>query len=626
MICPSNPEFMDSSVSDFDHKAFVKALTTRPGVYQMYDIEGKLLYVGKARNLKNRVGSYFRASGLTDKTLALVERIHDIQVTVTSTEVDALLLEHNLIKTQRPPYNILLRDDKSYPYIFLSSEDRFPRVSLHRGAKRKKGRYFGPYPSAGAVRESLNFLQKVFKVRQCEDSYFRNRSRPCLQHQINRCTAPCVDLVSAQDYAAQVENTTLFLRGKSQQLMVRLADDMERAAADLAYEKAAVYRDQLSQLQQVQASQGIEGVTGDLDIIAAAAAGGRACVQVLFVREARVLGSKTYYPPLRLQETPAEVLAAFIPQYYLGGVRAIPGEIIVNEEPGDASTLAEALCVHAQRQVKIRNRVRQARARWLKLASQTAETNLQSHLAGRKTILGRLQALQDLLALPELPEHMECFDISHSSGEATVASCVVFDQNGARKSDYRKFNIEGITPGDDYAAMQQALERRYRRLKSGEGALPDILFIDGGKGQVSQAMSVLQELQLSGIEVVGVAKGVTRKAGFETLVNGSTGEERQLPGDNAALHLIQQIRDEAHRFAITGHRARRDKARQRSVLEDIPGVGAKRRRELLRHFGSAQGVENANLEELKKISGISATMAQQIYDHLHNIADIDERT
>ena len=626
MICPSNPEFMDSSVSDFDHKAFVKALTTRPGVYQMYDIEGKLLYVGKARNLKNRVGSYFRASGLTDKTLALVERIHDIQVTVTSTEVDALLLEHNLIKTQRPPYNILLRDDKSYPYIFLSSEDRFPRVSLHRGAKRKKGRYFGPYPSAGAVRESLNFLQKVFKVRQCEDSYFRNRSRPCLQHQINRCTAPCVDLVSAQDYAAQVENTTLFLRGKSQQLMVRLADDMERAAADLAYEKAAVYRDQLSQLQQVQASQGIEGVTGDLDIIAAAAAGGRACVQVLFVREARVLGSKTYYPPLRLQETPAEVLAAFIPQYYLGGVRAIPGEIIVNEEPGDASTLAEALCVHAQRQVKIRNRVRQARARWLKLASQTAETNLQSHLAGRKTILGRLQALQDLLALPELPERMECFDISHSSGEATVASCVVFDQNGARKSDYRKFNIEGITPGDDYAAMQQALERRYRRLKSGEGALPDILFIDGGKGQVSQAMSVLQELQLSGIEVVGVAKGVTRKAGFETLVNGSTGEERQLPGDNAALHLIQQIRDEAHRFAITGHRARRDKARQRSVLEDIPGVGAKRRRELLRHFGSAQGVENANLEELKKISGISATMAQQIYDHLHNIADIDERT
>jgi excinuclease ABC subunit C len=604
-------------VSEFDHKAFVKALTTRPGIYQMYDVEGKLLYVGKARNLKNRVGSYFRASGLTEKTMALVARIQDIQVTVTSTEVDALLLEHNLIKTQQPPYNILLRDDKSYPYIFLSSEDKFPRLSLHRGAKRKKGQYFGPYPSAAAVRESLHFLQKVFKVRQCEDSYFKNRSRPCLQHQIDRCTAPCVDLVSKEEYDAQVENTTLFLRGKSRQLMVRLADDMEAAATQLAYEKAAIYRDQLSQLQHVQASQGIEGVTGDLDILAAAAAGGRACVQVLFVRGARVLGSKTYYPPLKLQESAAQVLSAFIPQYYLGGARAIPAEIIVNEEPEDTEVLAQALSVQAQRQVKLRSRVREARARWLKLALQTAETNLESHLAGRQTMVGRLQALQDLLALPELPERMECFDISHSSGEATVASCVVFDQNGARKSDYRKFNIEGITPGDDYAAMQQALERRYKRLKSGEGVLPDILFIDGGKGQVTQAMTVLQDLQLSGVEVIGVAKGVTRKAGFETLVNGATGQERQLPGDNAALHLIQQIRDEAHRFAITGHRARRDKARQRSTLEDIPGVGVKRRRELLRHFGSAQGVENANVQELKKISGISAAMAQQIYDHLH---------
>ena len=605
-------------MSAFDHKAFIKTLTTRPGVYQMYDTEGKLLYVGKARNLKNRVGSYFRASGLTDKTMALVARIQDVQVTVTSTEVDALLLEHNLIKTQQPPYNILLRDDKSYPYIFLSNEDKFPRISLHRGAKRRKGKYFGPYPGAGAVRESLHFLQKVFKVRQCEDSYFRNRSRPCLQHQIDRCTAPCVDLVSTQEYAAQVDNTTLFLRGKSRQLMINLADDMEKAAAQLEYEQAAVYRDQLSQLQHVQASQGIEGVTGDLDILAAAVSHGRACVQVLFVRGARVLGSKTYYPPLKLQENVAQVLAAFIPQYYLGETRAVPAEIIVNVAPEGAATLAQALSVQAQRRVKVRSRVRESRARWLKLAQQTAETNLEAHLAGRQTILGRLQALQDLLALPELPERLECFDISHSSGEATVASCVVFDQNGARKSDYRKFNIEGITPGDDYAAMQQALERRYRRLKSGEGALPDVLFIDGGKGQVGQAMSVLQDLQLSGIEVIGVAKGATRKAGFETMINGATGEERQLPGDNAALHLIQQIRDEAHRFAITGHRGRRDKARQRSVLEDIPGVGAKRRRELLRHFGSAQGVENANVDELKKISGISVTMAQKIYDHLHS--------
>lgn len=587
----------------------------------MYDEAGKLLYVGKAKNLRNRVGSYFRASGLTTKTLALVARIHNIQVTVTSTEVDALLLEHNLIKSHKPPYNILLKDDKSYPYIYLSTEDKFPRISLHRGAQRKKGRYFGPYPSAGAVRESLHFLQKVFKVRQCEDSYFRNRSRPCLQYQIGRCTAPCVELVTEEEYAQQVENTSLFLRGKSRKLMVHLADDMEQAAAGLEYERAAVYRDQLSQLQQVQASQGIEGVTGDLDILAAAVSAGRACVQVLFVREARVLGSKTYYPPLKLEESTAEVLSAFIPQYYLNGSRAIPGEVIVNEPPGDAALLAEVLSTEAERQVKLRSRVRDARSRWLRLALQTAESNLQSHLADKQTVLTRLDALKSLLSLPELPERMECFDISHSSGEATVASCVVFDQNGARKTDYRKFNIEGVTAGDDYAAMQQALERRFKRLKSGEGSQPDILFIDGGKGQVAQAMSVLEELQINGIEVIGVAKGVTRKAGFETLVDGNTGRETQLKGDNPALHLIQQIRDEAHRFAITGHRARRDKARQRSLLEDIPGVGVKRRRELLRHFGSAQGVLNANVEELKKISGISATMAGQIYDHLHNVGD-----
>jgi len=507
----------------------------------------------------------------------------------------------------------------------LSSEDEFPRLSLHRGTRRRKGSYFGPYPSAGAVRESLHFLQKVFKVRQCEDSYFRNRSRPCLQHQINRCTAPCVDLVSREEYGRQVENTAMFLKGKSTELMASLADDMEQAAATLEYEKAAALRDQLAQLQHVQASQGIEGVKGDLDILAAAVEGGRACVQVLFVRGARVLGSKTYYPPLKLQENPAEVLAAFIPQYYLGNERVVPRELIVNALPEDAATLAAALTVQAERKVTLRARVREARARWLRLAVQTAETNLQSHLAGRQNTLGRLQSLQDLLGLAELPERMECFDISHSSGEATVASCVVFDQNGPRKSDYRKFNIEGIIGGDDYAAMQQALERRYKRLQAGEGAMPDILFIDGGKGQVTQAMSVLGELQIEGVEVIGVAKGVTRKAGFETLVDGRTGREQQLPGDSPALHLIQQIRDEAHRFAITGHRARRDKARRRSALENIPGVGAKRRRELLRHFGSAQGVENANIEELQKISGISATMAQQIYDHLHNIPVQDDR-
>ena len=605
-------------MSDFDHKIFLTTLTTRPGVYQMYDSDGGLLYVGKAKNLKNRVGSYFRAGGLTDKTMALVAKIQDIQVTVTTTEVDALLLEHNLIKTHKPPYNILLRDDKSYPYIFLSSEDEFPRIAMHRGAKRRKGQYFGPYPSSGAVRESMHFLQKVFKVRQCEDSYFNNRSRPCLQYQIDRCSAPCVDVVTQEDYAQQVESTRLFLSGKSQELMVRLADDMEQAAAQLSYEKAAVYRDQISQLQHVQASQGIEGVSGDLDIIAAAASHGRACVQVLFVREARVLGSKTYYPPLKLQEGVEQLLAAFIPQFYLGLTRAIPAEIIVNTEPDSADIIAQALSVQAERKVKLRSRVRESRARWLALAQQTAETNLTAHLAGRQTQLGRLQALQDLLSLSQLPERMECFDISHSSGEATVASCVVFDQHGPRKADYRTFNIEGVTPGDDYGAMHQALERRYKRLKTAEAQMPDVLLIDGGKGQVTQAMSVLEDLQVSGVEVVGVAKGVTRKAGLETLINGETGQQIQLPPDNPALHLIQHIRDEAHRFAIAGHRGRRDKARQRSVLQDIPGVGSKRRRELLRHFGSAQGVQNANVDELKKISGISAAIAQQIYDHLHS--------
>lgn len=604
-------------MSEFDHKAFLKTLTTRPGVYQMYGAEGDLLYVGKAKNLKSRVGSYFRASGLTERTMALVARIHDIQVTITTTEVDALLLEHNLIKKQLPAYNILLRDDKSYPYIFMSSEDRFPRIALHRGAKRSKGKYFGPYPSAGAVRESMHFLQKVFKVRQCEDSYFNNRSRPCLQYQIDRCSGPCVGLVSEEDYAKQVESTSLFLSGKSRSLMMSLADDMEQAAAALAYEKAAIYRDQIAQLQHVQASQGIEGVSGDLDILAAATSHGRACVQVLFVRGARVLGSRSYYPPLKLQESPAQVLAAFIPQFYLGGDRAIPAEIVVSHALDGGDILAQALSAQVQRKVALRSRVRESRAQWLQLAQQTAETNLAAQLAGRQTMLGQLQALKEVLDLPELPERLECFDISHSSGEATVASCVVFDQHGPRKMDYRRFNIDGVVPGDDYAAMHQALERRFRRLNVAESALPDILFIDGGKGQVAQAMSVLLELQITGIEVIGVAKGVTRKAGLETLINGRSGKESQLPPDHGALHLIQQIRDEAHRFAITGHRGRRDKARQRSALQDIPGVGSKRRRVLLRHFGSAQGVANANLEELKKISGINAAIAQRIYDHLH---------
>ncbi len=605
----------------FDAKAFLANLTTRCGVYQMYDATGELLYVGKARNLRNRVGSYFRNSGLNAKTVALVMRIRDIQVTVTSTEADALLLEQNLIKAHRPPYNILLKDDKSYPYIFLSSEDPFPRLSLHRGRKRRKGSYFGPYPSAGAVRQSLHFLQKVFKVRQCEDSYFRNRSRPCLQYQIDRCTGPCVDLVSEADYGQQVANTELFLQGKSRELLVRLADDMEKAAAELAYERAAELRDQIQHLQQVQNTQGIEGTQGDLDVVAAAIEGGQACVQVLFVRDARVLGSKSFYPSLRLESTPGEVLEAFLPQFYLRGEQPIPAELVLSDEPENRQALAEVFTDRAARKVTLRHRVREARARWRQLAVQTAETNLKAHLAGKQSVHERLQALQEALDLEVLPQRIECFDISHSSGEATVASCVVFDGGGARKSDYRRFNIDDVTAGDDYAAMHQALTRRFRRLRDEAAQLPDILLIDGGEGQVTQALDVLKELELTNVEVVGVAKGSTRKAGFETLILGESGIEVQMPGDSPALHLIQQVRDEAHRFAITGHRGRRDKQRRQSLLEDIPGVGAKRRRELLRHFGSAGAVENASVEELKKIPGISANMASVIYDHLHGVAD-----
>ena len=608
-------------MSDFDAESYLAQLTSRPGVYQMYDRDGGLLYVGKAKNLKSRVTSYFRPSGLSKKTMALVAKIANIEVTITSTERDALLLEHNLIKQHRPPYNILLKDDKSYPYIYLSSDDRWPRLSFHRGAKRRKGTYFGPYPSSGAVRSTLHLMQKVFKVRQCRDSYFRNRSRPCLQYQIGRCSGPCVGLVSDQDYQEQIDKSTLFLNGQSHELMSRLADEMETAAAALAYEDAADLRDQITQLQTVQSTQSIEGTRGDLDLMAVFTEHGHACIQVLFVREARALGSRSYYPKIRLDEAPAAILEAFLPQFYLSSQQQIPQEIVLSDRIGDQSLLEETLAVDSGRKVSIKHSVRDARARWLQMAAQTAQTNLRSFLAGKQTMAGRLESLRRALDLESIPVRMECFDISHSSGEATVASCVVFDGNGARKADYRKFNIDDIAPGDDYAAMQQALERRYKRLARGEGQLPDILFIDGGKGQVSQARQVLATYDISSVKVIGVAKGTTRKAGFETLIDADSGTEMRLRGDHPGLHLIQQIRDEAHRFAISGHRGRRAKARKQSVLEEIPGVGAQRRRDLLRHFGSAKAIENAGVDELAKIKGISATIARTIYEHLHTVND-----
>lgn len=603
----------------FDHRTFLKHVTHKPGVYQMLDGAGQVLYVGKAKDLKKRLASYFRTTAVAVKTAAMVARVRQIQVTVTNTEVEALLLEHNLIKQYSPPYNILLRDDKSYPYIYLSSDQEFPRLSFHRGAKSGKGRYFGPYPSAGAVRESLNFLQKVFRVRQCEDSFFRNRSRPCLQHQIGRCTAPCVGAVSGESYAGDVRHTEMFLSGKSADLASELADDMERAAAALDFERAALLRDQVQLLQQMQARQYIEGESGDLDIVVCDMTAGLACVQLLYVRDGRILGSRSYFPGCHLDETAADVLEAFILQHYLSGLGSqdIPGELLVNAELADADALAEAIGLARGRRVQISHNLRGNRAKWLQLALVTAQQNLQSRVANKQTQYQRFEALQEALALEELPQRLECFDISHSGGEATVASCVVFDTNGPLKSDYRKFNIEGITPGDDYAAMAQALSRRYARLKRGEGKMPDILFIDGGKGQVAQAMQVLEEMQISEVLVIGVAKGVDRRAGMEVLIRPDTQEELVLPRDSSALHLIQHIRDEAHRFAVTGHKLRRDKKRRQSTLEEIPGIGPKRRRELLRHFGGLQGVQAASREELCRVPGISARTAEQIYGALH---------
>ena len=614
---------MSDTEDAFDHKTFLATLTGRPGVYRMHDEDGAILYVGKARNLKKRVSSYFRSSGLAPKTQALMKQVCDVTVTVTHTETEALILENNLIKEFLPRYNILLRDDKSYPYIYLSTDQEFPRLGFHRGARKGKGRFFGPYPSAGSVRETLNLLQKLFPVRQCEDSYFRNRSRPCLQYQINRCTAPCVGLISAEDYALDIENTILFLQGKDDAVVKSLVQRMEQASNDLEYEKAGVYRDQIARLRALQEHQYVSGEKGDLDLVAVKSAGGSSCVQVFTVRGGHHLGNRAYFPKHVAETTEAEILSGFIPQYYLGagkvggGRRPVPAQIILNADLDDVSWLEQALSEHAGHKVKISHNVRGERARWLKMAEDNAEHAVMQHLNTKSSQLARFEALQDALALDNLPQRLECFDISHTMGEATVASCVVFNTEGPLKSDYRRFNIEGITPGDDFAAMQQALMRRYKKLKEGEGQLPDILFIDGGKGQLGRAGEVLQDLQISGVTVIGVAKGVERKAGEETLFLLGHSTPFILPADSAALHLIQQIRDEAHRFAITGHRQRRAKARQRSVLEDIHGLGPKRRQRLLKEFGGLQAVSRAGIEDLARIEGISRTLAQRIYDVFH---------
>ncbi|WP_036228448.1 excinuclease ABC subunit UvrC [Marinobacterium jannaschii] len=611
---------MSNQCQTFDAKDFLSRLTHRPGVYQMYNSEGEILYVGKAKNLKNRVSSYFRSSGLSTKTRALVSKIADVQVTITNSETEALLLEQNLIKQQRPPYNILLRDDKSYPYIFISSKDAYPAVRFHRGSKRRQGRYFGPFPSSGAVRESLNLLQKIFRIRQCEDSFFKNRSRPCLQYQIKRCTAPCVGMISEQEYEQDLRHTAMFLEGKNQQLLQELGEQMEQASQALNFEQAAALRDQLISLQKVQEQQYVSGQSGDADVFGCAVGSGAVSIHMLFVRAGRIIGSKVFHPKVSVEDSPAEVLSAFVAQWYLGSDREIPAAVITALELEDAESIEAALTDKRQRKTALLYNVRGDRAAWQRLAQTNAEQQLGSYLANKQNVYNRFLALQDVMGLDSIPQRLECFDISHSSGEATVASCVVFDRNGPLKSDYRHFNIDGITEGDDYAAMHQALTRRYMRLKKGEGKLPDILLIDGGKGQVSQAMSVLEELQITEVMVVGVAKGPTRKAGFEMLIMGDSGEEMTLAGDSSALHLLQHIRDEAHRFAITGHRARRGKVRRTSTLEGIPGVGPKRRRELLKHFGGIQEVQRASVEEIAKVSTISRTLAEEIYSALHSEA------
>ncbi|MBT3026940.1 MAG: excinuclease ABC subunit C [gamma proteobacterium symbiont of Ctena orbiculata] len=598
----------------FDYAGFLNTLTTRPGVYRMLNAAGDVLYVGKAKNLKKRVASYFTRS-LNQRIQLMVGQIAQIEVIVTHTEAEALLLENHLIKSLKPKYNVLLRDDKSYPYIYLSTDHRYPALSFRRGARRGKGRYFGPYPSAASTRETLQVLQKLFPVRQCEESFFRNRSRACLQYQIKRCTAPCVGQVSAQAYGEDVDHAVLFLEGKTSQVIDELVARMEQASGELNFEQAAIYRDQIKHLRRIQERQYVSGEGGDLDIVALAKRGGSVCIQVFYIRSGRNLGNKSFYPSAPRDASEATILQAFVSQYYLE--KPVPSEIILTRQLAEQALLQEVLSQQADKRVRISSRVRGERARWLKMAQGNAEMALQARLNAQAGMEERLLALQQALQLQALPERMECFDISHTRGESTVASCVVFNEQGPLKSDYRRFNIEDITPGDDYAAMAQALDRRYRRIKKGEVALPDILFIDGGKGQIGAVHERLQDLGVSGLTLVGVAKGVDRRAGMEQLFLLGRKAPIILPADSAALHLIQQIRDEAHRFAITAHRQRRSKTRNRSILEQIPGIGPKRRQRLMKQFGGLQELSRAGIEDISSVEGISTALAEQIYHAFH---------
>ncbi|HET7307923.1 MAG TPA: excinuclease ABC subunit UvrC [Gammaproteobacteria bacterium] len=604
------------AAAQFDSRRFLKSLTSAPGVYRMLDEEGTIIYVGKASNLRNRVGSYFHSS-LPPKTAAMMRQMCSVEVTVTHTETEALLLENNLIKRYRPRYNVLLRDDKSYPYIRLEEGHQFARLSFYRGRRREKDRFFGPYPSAGAVRETLHHLQKLFLLRSCNDTFFKNRSRPCLQYQIQRCSAPCVGFIDEATYRRDVENAVLFLEGKNQQVITRLVARMEAASEALDFEQAARLRDQISRLQQAQEHQYVSAPhgNGDVDVIAAGSSGRLGCVTLVAIRGGRNLGSKTFFPRTHGEAEPTEILQAFLPQYYLG--RDAPHRIICNLPVDEREVLEATLTEQTGHRVAIGHQVRGERRRWLEMAGTNLKQALATRLAIDADMAARLEQLQEALGLEQLPARLECFDISHTGGESTVASCVVFDSRGPLKSDYRRYNIEGVAPGDDYGAIHQAVRRRYQRIKKGEAPMPDVLFIDGGRGQLAEACSVLEDLQIEGLCVVGISKGPTRKPGLEKLWLSGRRQPLILPAESFGLHLIQRIRDEAHRFAIVGHRARRAKRRTESVLEEIPGLGPKRRQQLLKQFGGLQGIRRAGVGDLQRAPGISQALAQRIYDGFH---------
>jgi excinuclease ABC subunit C len=603
------------SKREFQSKEFVSALPRRPGVYRMYGGEGELLYVGKARSLKDRVGTYFSPSKVDPKVHALVQQIANIEVTVTNSETEALLLEYNLIKAHRPRFNVVLRDDKSFPYIHLCEDHEFPRLAFYRGARNQPGRYFGPFPNAGAVKETLQQLQKLFRIRNCRDTFFANRSRPCLQHQIGRCSAPCVGLIQRDTYAQDMAAAVKVLEGRSSEVNSELQARMEQAAEKLDFERAAQIRDQLGALKRIQSQQIVtaEGER-DVDVFAIVGGPGEYCISAMLVRGGRNLGTTSYFPRAALAE-PDEALVSFVMQYY--ATQEPPPEVLVSRKLEDAESLAQVLVERAKHAVEVRCPVRGMAARWVELTAENATQALRMRLAQRQGVQEMLAALATELDLPELPARIECFDISHTGGEGTVASCVVFGPEGPLKKEYRRFNITGVTPGDDYAALRQALQRRYTRIRDGEVPAPDLLLIDGGLGQINEVHDALTELGFDDITLIGVAKGPDRRPGQERLFIHGAAVPRILESHSPASRLVQRIRDEAHRFAITGHRRKRARRYNESVLEAVPGLGPAKRRALLKHFGGLQEVMRAGVADIEKVAGIGTSLARTIYDHLH---------